>query len=83
MIDVTEALTVLKKPFHAGTRVINCIAHSDMRFDARPDICKLCATDIRNRLSLVCRVNEFMNAKIDAAIVLLEKPETQQDHEKP
>ena len=57
--------TILDEKFHAGSRVINCVAHSQLPLTKRPEDCRLCLTDLRNQLSLAIRMNEFLNDKVD------------------
>ena len=58
---------ILNRPFSSGTRVTNCILHSNRNFDERPDDCKLCLTDLRNQFNYAIRVNEFLNKIVDDA----------------
>lgn len=65
-----DPLEVLKeamgRQFGGGSRITNCVAHSRLDFDKRPEGCRLCATDIQNHLSLAIRMNEFLNEQVDA-----------------
>lgn len=65
--EKAAAAEKLNERFHAGTRVTNCVSHSGLPFDRRPRACDLCAADIQNHLAFAIRVNEFLNAKVDAA----------------
>ena len=65
------ALEILRRPFRAGTRVINCVAHSGLPLTNRPDDCRLCLADIKNQLALALRVNEFLNEVKDEAIAAM------------
>lgn len=69
--SIEDARKVLNEPFATGTRVTNCVAHSDRAFDKRPDDCKLCAVDIQNHLALAIRINEFLNDKMDRVKAIL------------
>lgn len=65
---------VLQRPFHAGSRVTNCVLHMSKPLTERPDDCKLCLQDLRNQLSFAIRVNEFLNKKVDDALAVLNQP---------
>ena len=56
---------IVSEQFHSGTRVTNCVSHMEMPFDARPDDCRLCLTDLRNQFNFAARVNEWLNDKLD------------------
>lgn len=62
-----EAWAILTEPFHSGTRVTNCVRHSELNFDQRPDSCELCRADIKNHLGLTIRINEFLNSQVSRA----------------
>lgn len=54
-----------------GTKVTNCIQHMNRSLFERPSDCKLCATDVANRLRTACDVNEWLNTwKDDAERIL-------------
>lgn len=57
--------------FVGGTRVINCVVHAEKEWDQRPAECLHCLTDLRNQLVFTYRVNEWVNARLDAAREIL------------
>ena len=76
---VAPVLAILNRPFHAGSRITNCVVHASLDFDHRPDGCKLCLADIKNHLALALRINYFLNeVKDDAIRALSDTPTTGQ-----
>lgn len=71
LCSIEEARKILSEPFKAGTRVTNCVAHSEREFNNRPRNCDLCASDIQNHLALAIRINEFLNDKVDRVKAVL------------
>ena len=71
-----ETIGIVDEPFHAGSRVTNCVAHMNRDFDKRPDDCSLCRTDISNRLQLAVRINSFLNDKVDRIKAALSRAES-------
>ena len=51
--------------FVGGTRVINCLQHSNLPITDRPDKCDLCLTDLRNHMNFAVRVNACLNERND------------------
>ena len=41
-----KALEILKRPFHSGTLVINCVVHTRLDWHDRPRTCDLCWADM-------------------------------------
>lgn len=58
---------VLAESWHGGSRVTNCVVHSGLAWDRRPEGCKLCATDISNQLSYAIRLNAWLNERLAIA----------------
>ncbi len=68
-----KALEILKRPFHSGTLVINCVVHTRLDWHDRPRTCDLCWADMGNHISYCCRVNDFLNERKEEAIKALSK----------
>lgn len=66
-----KALAILQEGYNQGSRVTNCVTHMNVDFEQRPEDCRLCRTDILNHMLLACRVNDFLNSKVDRAIEAL------------
>ena len=67
----TDPLIILRRPWHAGSRVTNCVVHARLGWDKRPRSCDLCWTDMSNHISYCHRLNEFMNETKEEAICAL------------
>lgn len=44
-----------------GTKVTNCVMHMSLPLTNRPSDCRLCSTDIQNRLGIAIAINEWLN----------------------
>ena len=68
MTDAEKIAAVRKsvnEPFHAGTRITNCVSHMGLDFNKRPRSCDLCAADIQNHLAFAIRLNEWLNDQLE------------------
>lgn len=60
-----EDIVERRKNYSYGTRVINCMEHSNLDIDKRPATCEHCQTDIGNFIRYVVAVNAFINGLLD------------------
>jgi hypothetical protein len=71
-LEVLERLNQeLSQEFHAGTRITNCVRHSVLAWSDRPRDCLLCVSDVQNQLAFAIRVNEWLNARVEACKTIL------------
>lgn len=65
-VALVEAVKkILNRSIGGGAVVINCVEHSPMKILERPEDCKLCQTDVKNKLSYAFGVNKFLNQQTD------------------